>query len=64
VVAIVGHEPQLSRLVTYLVAGVDRSAVEVKKGGACLLEFEMLPKAGAGELIWAVRPSMLRDLSG
>jgi len=64
VVAIVGHEPQLSRLITYLLAGIDRSSVQLKKGGACLLEFDGRARANAGELLWAVRPSMLRDLAG
>jgi phosphohistidine phosphatase len=64
VVAIVGHEPQLSRLITYLLAGVDRSGVQLKKGGACLLEFDDRPRANAGELLWLVRPSTLRDLAG
>ena len=63
-IAIVGHEPQLSRLVTFLVAGIDRSGLELKKGGVCLLEFDGHPRAGAGELLWAARPSMLRDLAG
>ena len=48
VVAIVGHEPQLGRLVTYLIGGVERSGVELKKGGACLIEFEGHPKVGGG----------------
>ena len=64
VVAIVGHEPQLSRLITYMLAGIDRSGVPLKKGGVCLLEFDGRPRANAGELLWAVRPSMLRDLGG
>jgi phosphohistidine phosphatase len=63
-VAIVGHEPQLSRLVTYLVSGVDRSGVALKKGGACLLEFDGTAKPAGGELLWAVRPGILRDLAG
>ena len=63
-VTVVGHEPQLSRLVTYLVAGVDRSGVELKKGGACLLEFDGRLRAGGGELLWALRPANLRDLAG
>ena len=64
VVAIVGHEPQLSRLVTYLLSGTDRSGVELKKGGACLLEFEGPARANGGDLLWAARPAMLRDLAG
>jgi phosphohistidine phosphatase len=64
VAAIVGHEPQLSHLVTYLMTGSDQSALEIKKGGACLLEFDGAPRAASGTLLWAVRPSTLRDLAG
>jgi phosphohistidine phosphatase len=64
VVAIVGHEPQLGHLVTCLLTGSDRSAVELKKGGACLIEFDERPGAGTGTLIWAVPPRTLRDLAG
>jgi phosphohistidine phosphatase len=63
-IAVVGHEPQLSRLVTFLVAGVDRTGVELKKGGACLIEFDGQPRAATGVLLWAARPSTLRDLAG
>ena len=63
-VAVVGHEPQLSRLVTYLLSGVDRSGIEFKKGGATLLQFEDRPRPGAGQMLWSLRPSTLRDLAG
>jgi len=64
VVAVVGHEPHLGHLVTYLVTGIERSGVELKKGGACLIEFDGPPKAGAGCLRWSVPPGVLRDLAG
>ena len=64
VVAIVGHEPQLGCLVTYLVTGSERSAVEMKKGGSCLIEFDGAPSAGKGRLAWAIPPGILRDLAG
>lgn len=64
VIAIVGHEPHLGRLVTYLVTGSERSGVELKKGGACLIEFEGEAKAGRGRLTWAIPPGILRDLAG
>ena len=64
VVAVVGHEPQLGRLVSYLVTGSERSGVELKKGGACLIEFEDKPSAGSGRLAWAIPPGILRDLAG
>ena len=64
IVAIFGHEPQLGRLVTYLVSGLDQSSVDLKKGSACLVEFEGAPAAGAGTLMWSIRPRVLRDLAG
>ena len=64
VVAIIGHEPHLSRLVTYLVSGVDRSGVELKKGGACLLEFDGAVRRTGGTIVWAAPPRILRDLAG
>jgi len=63
-VAIVGHEPQLGRLVTYLIAGSDQPRVDLKKGGACLIRFEGKPEAGAGRLTWALPPKVLRGLAG
>lgn len=63
-VAIVGHEPQLGRLVTYLIAGSDQPRVDLKKGGACLIRFEGKPEAGGGRLTWALPPKVLRGLAG
>ena len=64
VVAIVGHEPQLGCLVTYLISGTDQPRVDMKKGGACLVAFEGKPEAGAGRLEWALPPRVLRGLAG
>jgi phosphohistidine phosphatase len=64
VVTVVGHEPQLGRLATYLVAGADRPGVEIKKGGACLIDFDGRASPGQGLLVWSLRPSMLRGLAG
>lgn len=63
-VAIVGHEPQLGRLGTYLISGYDHSGVELKKGGACLIEFDQRPEVANGRLVWAISPGILRDLAG
>jgi phosphohistidine phosphatase len=64
VVAIVGHEPQLGRLVTYLVSGVDNGGVELKKGGASMIEFDGKPVQGGGRLRWSIPPGLLRDFAG
>jgi phosphohistidine phosphatase len=63
VVAVVGHEPHLSMLVTWLLTGLAESRVRLRKGGACLLEFSGHPDAGGGVLSWALTPSILRLLA-
>lgn len=57
-VAIVGHEPHLSRLVGWYLFGKPISAVQIKKGGACLLE--ITPGQCDGKLLWLLTPAQLR----
>lgn len=64
VMAIVGHEPHLSGLVSWLLAGSDRFFIELKKGAACLLSFDRAPSASAGTLLWSLAPAHLRRLGG
>lgn len=61
-VAIVGHEPGLSRVVSWLLARSERSFIEIKKGAAVLLAFPDAVDAGAATLQWALTPSQLRAL--
>lgn len=56
---VVGHEPHLSRLVTWLMTATDDSRIVLKKGGACLLEFSGPPRCGEGELLWLMEPREL-----
>jgi phosphohistidine phosphatase len=62
-VALVGHEPDLSRLAALLLTGEARGFLELKKGAACMLEFESAPAAGAGTLSWSLAPGQLRRLA-
>jgi phosphohistidine phosphatase len=62
VVAVVGHEPHLSTLVTWLVSGLEESRVQLKKGGVCLLELEGTPRAAGAVLLWLLTPKTLRQL--
>jgi phosphohistidine phosphatase len=50
-VALVGHEPHLSALVSYMLAGKHTAVVELKKGGACLLEVTSV-SPGSSTLKW------------
>ena len=62
VVAIVGHEPHLGILVTWLMTGQVTSRVTLRKGGACLLDFSAHVASDAGTLQWALTPSQLRRI--
>lgn len=62
VFAAVGHEPHLSTLITWLVAGADGSRVELKKGGAALISFRKPPAKGSGTLEWLLTGKQLAKL--
>jgi len=62
-VAVVGHEPHLTSLLAWLVAGrpsADR-CVELKKGGVAVLEGELRP--GGMRLLLLATPALLRRLA-
>lgn len=62
-VAIVGHEPWLSGLISLLVAGVTCPAnLRLKKAGAALVEISQLLEPGTGSLLWLLPPTVLRQL--
>ncbi len=62
-VAVVGHEPHLGRLVTWLLTGSSESHVVFKKGGACLLDLGVRPSAGGALLHWLLTPAQLRAMA-
>ena len=62
-VAIVGHEPHLSLTATWLLSGVRDSRLDLKKGGACLLNFDDKPQSGAASLQWLLTPQQLRKVA-
>jgi phosphohistidine phosphatase len=62
VIAIVGHEPHLSGLITWLMTGSDDSRLDLKKGAAVLLSFDDGVRRGEGTLQWALAPGHLRRL--
>ena len=61
-VAVVGHEPDLSRLVCTLLAATNDPFLELRKGAACLLEFPGPVAPGAAVLDWLLAPKHLRRL--
>jgi phosphohistidine phosphatase len=61
-VAVVGHEPDLSRLVCTLLTGTNGPFLELRKGAACLLEFPGPIGKGGATLDWFLGPKHLRLL--
>ena len=62
-IAVVGHEPHLGVLVTWLMTGLEESRVPLRKGAACLLEFPERAGPGAALLQWALTASQLGRLA-
>ena len=55
-VALVGHEPDLSTYLGWLL-GVDAAHVKLEKGGAAKVSFEDEPAKGEGVLGWMISPT-------
>ena len=62
-VAVVGHEPDLSRLVCTLLAATNGPFLELRKGAACLLEFPGPVGKGGATLDWFLGPKHLRQIA-
>jgi phosphohistidine phosphatase len=60
--ALVGHEPDLGRLASWLLAGRFSGFVQFKKGAAALIEFADAPAAGKGTLAWLLTAAQLAEL--
>lgn len=61
-VAVVGHEPDLGILVAVLLCSTPQAAIQMKKGGAALLNFPSHIAAGEGTLLWLLTPGQLRAI--
>ena len=63
-VALVGHEPQLHTLASYLLTGDSaRLLVEFKKGGAAAFRLDNAIRPGTATLLWSHPPRVLRRLT-
>ena len=61
--ALVGHEPDLSRFVAIAIGGTaSRTSIALKKGGVACLEFGRAVRPGGAQLMWLATPRLLRAL--
>jgi len=63
VVALVGHEPDLSQWIGYAVTGEPRPVVLMKKGSVCRLDMPQAAIAGEACIAWHMSLKQLRYLS-
>ena len=61
-VLLVGHEPDLSGLVSVLICGNGNAAIELKKGGLCKVTAETLELGRCATFNWLLTPKQLREL--
>ena len=62
--ALVGHEPSLSSLISMLVSGDPNMSVTLKKGGVCRLAVERLQYGRCANLDWLLTPAQLVEIGG
>jgi phosphohistidine phosphatase len=60
--AIVGHEPTLSALVSVLLSAQPAISITMKKGGVCCLSTDKLRLEGGATLEWLLTPAQLVKL--
>jgi phosphohistidine phosphatase len=62
-IVMVGHEPDLSRLLAVCIAGPEaKLSLHFRKGGAACLSFSGAPRVGEATLEWLLPPKALRAL--
>jgi phosphohistidine phosphatase len=57
--ALVGHEPYLSGLISVLLSGESNISLTLKKGGVCHLAIDTLQYGKCADLKWLLAPSQL-----
>src|SRR5258708_7959635 len=58
-VLLVGHEPNLSELISLLVSGDARLSITMKKGGLCKVSAEILAARRCASLEWLLTPKQM-----
>jgi phosphohistidine phosphatase SixA len=61
IIAAVGHEPHLSRVIAWCTTGQEEPLGELKKGGACLLRFDAEIASGQASIEWLLKAGQLRS---
>ena len=63
-IALVGHEPGLSRLTSTLISGDPTVPITLKKGGVCCLVTDKLEYGRCATLEWLMAPAQMENIAG
>ena len=58
-ILLVGHDPDFSAAVSYLLTGDTRTAIDFARSGVVAIEFEAAPRRAGGTLLWYLRRGQL-----
>jgi len=61
-IALVGHEPSLGELASFMIGGPRNVAIPFKKGGAACIVLEELQPPLRGELLWLLTPKIMSTI--
>lgn len=61
VIAVVGHEPNLSYLASWFLTGTAEKFTELKKGGIMAIEVDSVDAINSGQLLFLISPRILLD---
>lgn len=61
---LVGHAPDMGRLVLALIGSRQSHGLAVRKGGVGCVEIDAMPPQQPGRLLWLAPPGLLRALAG
>lgn len=61
--ALVGHEPMLGQLISWLTTGNKNMQINFKKGGVCYLSADNLYQEHRATLEWLLTPAIMVELS-
>ena len=59
---LVGHQPDLSELASFMLTGNRNLNAEFRKGSICAIEMTSIPPRGPGLLRWLLQPRQLREI--
>jgi phosphohistidine phosphatase len=62
-IAVVGHEPDLGKLATFILTGSGRPAIEFRKGGVACIALDDLKPPLRGWLRWLVTPKQMKAMT-